>query len=159
MPSVGGWTAPDMPTGIESSTRWRATTVDAQVMSSDVRGIEGLGTGMTMDHALAQPLVRDELQTVVSMLCARFPECSQVDVEWLVTDVYRRLSENARIHAHLIPLTLNRCRQVLFEHRLTVLKGHDGSDFRPHVVAVPRLGVSLTGCAAGACRGQLQVHR
>jgi hypothetical protein len=86
-------------------------------MSIDVRDIGGVEDRITVDHALAQPLVRDELQTVVSMLCARFPERSRLEVQWLVTDLYQRLSESARIHAHLIPLTLNGCRRVLSEHR------------------------------------------
>lgn len=86
-------------------------------MSIDVRDIGGVDAPITVDHALAQPLVRDELQNVVAMLCARFPERSRVEVEWLVTDLYQRLSENARIHAHLIPLTLNGCRRVLSENR------------------------------------------
>jgi hypothetical protein len=86
-------------------------------MSIDVRDIGGVKDTVIVDHALAQPLVRDELQTVVAMLCARFPERSRVEVEWLVTDLYQRLSESARIHAHLIPLTLNGCRRILSEHR------------------------------------------
>jgi len=104
-------------------------------MSSDVRAIGGVQDGTTVDHALAQPLVCDELQTVVSMLCARFPERGRVDVEWLVTDVYQRLSTNARIHAHLIPLTLNQCRRILSDRRLAVPIDHDGSDSRSQTVA------------------------
>lgn len=100
-------------------------------MSIDVRDIGGVKDPVTVDHALTQPLARDELQAVVSMLCARFPERSRVEVEWLVTDLYQRLSQNARIHAHLIPLTLNGCRRVLSEHRP---------------------GGSIAGCAASVAR-------
>ncbi|WP_369832292.1 three-helix bundle dimerization domain-containing protein [Mycobacterium sp. AT1] len=66
-----------------------------------------------VDAALAQPLVRDELGSVVAMLCARFPERTPREIERLVNDSYQRLWENARIHAHLIPLTVNRCRRLL----------------------------------------------
>jgi hypothetical protein len=86
-------------------------------MSSDVLDVGEVEDGLTVDQALAQPLVRDELQTVVAMLCARFPERGRAEVECLVTELYQRLSENARIHAHLIPLTLNGCRRILSEHR------------------------------------------
>jgi hypothetical protein len=58
-------------------------------------------------------LRQDELQGVVSMLCTRFPECGRAEVQSLVTDVYRQLSDGARIRTHLIPLTLNRCRALL----------------------------------------------
>lgn len=73
-------------------------------MSSDMDVVE---------DALAEPLVRDELGSVVAMLCARFPERTPREIERLVNDSYQRLSENARIHAHLIPLTVNRCRRLL----------------------------------------------
>ena len=73
-----------------------------------------MGSDMNaVDDALAEPLVRDELGSVVAMLCARFPERTPREIERLVTDSYQRLSENARIHTHLIPLTVNRCRRLL----------------------------------------------
>lgn len=73
-----------------------------------------MGSDMNaVDDALAQPLVRAELGSVVAMLCARFPDRTPREIERLVNDSYQRLSENARIHAHLIPLTVNRCRRLL----------------------------------------------
>lgn len=73
-----------------------------------------MGSDMdAVDDVLAQPLVRDELGSVVAMLCVRFPERTPREIERLVNDSYQRLSENARIHAHLIPLTVNRCRRLL----------------------------------------------
>jgi hypothetical protein len=85
-------------------------------MSIDVRDAGAIDDRVTGDHALAQPLVRDELQTVVTMLCERFPRRSRIELEWLVTDLYHRLSENARIRTHLIPLTLNASRRALSQH-------------------------------------------
>jgi hypothetical protein len=70
---------------------------------------------MTVEVVAAGPLMRDELQAVASMLCTRFPEHGRLEVEWLVTGVYDGLSATARIRAHLIPLTLNRCRLLLSE--------------------------------------------
>jgi hypothetical protein len=76
---------------------------------------------MTMNQSIvAGQLDRRELQSLVSMLCARFPDSSPTEVERLVTDVYCRLSESARIRSHLIPLTLNRCRQILSGHPVGV---------------------------------------
>jgi hypothetical protein len=43
---------------------------------------------MTMEDARGRTVVRDELQTVVSMLCLRFPERNRADVERLVASVY-----------------------------------------------------------------------
>ncbi|CAN5852661.1 hypothetical protein BH09ACT7_BH09ACT7_32790 [soil metagenome] len=69
---------------------------------------------MTVTHSIvAGQLEQRELQSMVSMLCARFPDTDPTEIAQLVTDVYYRLRENARIRSHLIPLTLNRCRQIL----------------------------------------------
>lgn len=59
------------------------------------------------------PMVFDELASVVSSLCVRFPDCDRGDVERTVADAYSLLSRNARITTHLIPLTVNRCRRQL----------------------------------------------
>jgi hypothetical protein len=59
------------------------------------------------------PMIRDELDGVVSELCARFPNRSRNELENVVTDVYEQLATRATITAHLIPLTLNRSRRVL----------------------------------------------
>jgi len=92
---------------------------------------------MTADQTIAPTLVQDELQAVVAMLCARFPERSRRDVETLVTDVHQRLTDNARIHSHLIPLTLNRCRRILAERRFVERhsgpKVHATRDFGPQI--------------------------
>ena len=63
--------------------------------------------------APVKSLVSDELDGVVSTLCARFPTRRRGEIERLVADVYDRLATNASITAHLIPLTLNRSRQAL----------------------------------------------
>ena len=73
----------------------------------------------TVNQTIDAPMVREELRNIVSMLCTRFPERSTTDIEYLVTEVYQTLSGEARITAHLIPLTLNRCRRLLNEQRLT----------------------------------------
>lgn len=83
---------------------------------------------MTVEPTIGRPvvpMVQDELQAIVSMLCTRFPERNPEDVELLVTDVYKRLSGDARVRAHLIPLTLNRCRRLLAQ-------GLVGGAKRPH---------------------------
>ncbi len=59
------------------------------------------------------PMVHDELDGVVSTLCAKFPTRARNEVEAVVTDVYDQLAANATITAHLIPLTLNRSQRVL----------------------------------------------
>ena len=63
--------------------------------------------------APARSMLTDELQSVVSALCARFPTRQRSDVETVVADVYEQLAGSARITAHLIPLTLNRSRRLL----------------------------------------------
>jgi hypothetical protein len=66
--------------------------------------------GMT---AFAEPLVHDELEAVVSELCARFPNHPRREIEAIVTRVYATLNEGATVTAHLIPLTLNRSRRLM----------------------------------------------
>ncbi len=58
-------------------------------------------------------LISDELDGVVSTLCARFPTGRRDEIERLVADIYDQLAANASITAHLIPLTLNRSRRAL----------------------------------------------
>ena len=65
--------------------------------------------------APARSLLNDELDGVVSTLCARFPTRRRSEIERAVADVYDRLAGNATITAHLIPLTLNRSRRVLLD--------------------------------------------
>ena len=63
--------------------------------------------------APARSMLTDELQGVVSALCARFPTRQRSDVETVVANVYEQLADNAKITTHLIPLTLNRSRRLL----------------------------------------------
>jgi hypothetical protein len=66
----------------------------------------------------AAPLVHDELGSVVSTLCGRFPDRSRIEVEAVVAEVYAELAARATVTAHLIPLTLNRSRRLLsFDHK------------------------------------------
>lgn len=61
----------------------------------------------------AEPMVHDELEGVVAALCARFPNRRRSEIECDVSEVYAELAAIATISAHLIPLTLNRCRRLL----------------------------------------------
>ena len=61
----------------------------------------------------AAPMVRDELDSVVAALCARFPTRPRIDIENIVAAEYAALAANAAVTAHLIPLTLNRSRRLL----------------------------------------------
>jgi hypothetical protein len=61
----------------------------------------------------AEPMVHDELEGVVAALCARFPDRRRSEIECVVSEVYAKLAASATISAHLIPLTLNRCRRLL----------------------------------------------
>jgi hypothetical protein len=63
--------------------------------------------------APVESLVNDELDSVVSTLCARYPTHYRTDIERLVAEVYDQLATNASITAHLIPLTLNRSRREM----------------------------------------------
>jgi len=60
-------------------------------------------------------MVHDELDGVVSELCARFPTRPRSEIESVVADVYAELASNAEVVAHLIPLTLNRSRRRLHD--------------------------------------------
>ena len=58
-------------------------------------------------------MIHDELNGLVSALCAKFPGRSRDEIETVVFDVYEQLAMGATITAHLIPLTLNRSRRLL----------------------------------------------
>jgi hypothetical protein len=58
-------------------------------------------------------LVTDELERVVSTLCAKFPGRSLEEIDALVSETYRHLAADARVTTHLIPLTVNLSRQEL----------------------------------------------
>jgi hypothetical protein len=80
-------------------------------------------------------MIHDELNGVVSALCARFPTCSRSEIERVVTDVYEQLATGATITAHLIPLTLNRSRCVLSAMQVSE---HSGPLAVSEVTNVPR---------------------
>lgn len=67
--------------------------------------------------------VTDELNFIVRMLCAKYPDRSEVDVTSLVDDVYERLASEATVTAHLIPLTVNRCQKLLTRQLCTANQG------------------------------------
>jgi hypothetical protein len=77
--------------------------------------------------ALAEPVVHDELDSVVANLCARFPKRSRFEIETVVASVYAQLVANARVTAHLIPLTLNISRRLLSEPMLDSAVGDSRS--------------------------------
>jgi hypothetical protein len=51
--------------------------------------------------------IDDELDGIVSTLCAKFPGHRRSSVEALVSQTYDQLKAGATVSAHLIPLTLN----------------------------------------------------
>ncbi|ULE33430.1 three-helix bundle dimerization domain-containing protein [Mycobacterium sp. IDR2000157661] len=63
--------------------------------------------------AFAEPLVHDELESLVCNLCAKYPERSRVEVERVVAAVYAEIVAQATVTSHVIPLTLNRSRRLL----------------------------------------------
>jgi hypothetical protein len=58
-------------------------------------------------------LVTDELESIAVSLESQFPEFAVGDIRDLVYETYGGLACDARIEAHLIPLTMNRARAVL----------------------------------------------
>lgn len=59
--------------------------------------------------------VADDVESVVAMLSAKHPDIARERIEALVHEVYLGLAARATITAHLIPLTINRCRKRLRE--------------------------------------------
>ena len=55
-----------------------------------------------------QSLVRDELDAIVTAICAKYPDRPRAEIERIVDGAYAHLNARARVHAHLVPLTLNR---------------------------------------------------
>lgn len=51
--------------------------------------------------------IDDELDGIVSALCAKFPGQRRCDVTALVSETYAHLKAGATVSTHLIPLTLN----------------------------------------------------
>jgi hypothetical protein len=91
----------------------------------------------------AAPMVRDELDGVVSTLCNRFPHRVRVEIVAVVAEVYAELAAKATVTAHLIPLTLNRTQRLL-SNELPEFFGAAGAkdeclqDERPRQCAVDR---------------------
>lgn len=73
--------------------------------------LEVVPTAPPLDDAPG--LARTEIDAVAAMLAARFPQADRREIDALVGAVYAELASSARVHAHLIPLTLNRCRRML----------------------------------------------
>lgn len=75
-------------------------------------------------------MVRDELDGVVSALCARFPARARIDIENVVAAEYAELAANATVTSHLIPLTLNRSRRLLARGaESAMIKGEQNDEY------------------------------
>ncbi len=59
------------------------------------------------------PMASDELEAIAQLLARRFPDVPGTYVRYVVESTYRELARTARIHSHLIPLTLNLSRSRL----------------------------------------------
>jgi Mg2+ and Co2+ transporter CorA len=57
--------------------------------------------------------VDDELDSIIRMFGAKYPHRSGEELDALVHDVYAHLASTATVTAHLIPLTVNRCHNML----------------------------------------------
>lgn len=57
--------------------------------------------------------ISDELESIARVLACKFPEIPGAAVREVVESTYLRLARTARIHSHLIPLTLNLSRSRL----------------------------------------------
>ena len=57
--------------------------------------------------------IADELESIVAMLGEKYPDHGDDEIASLVHDVFTRLSSEATVTNHLIPLTVNRCHEVL----------------------------------------------
>lgn len=67
--------------------------------------------------------VADELESMIQMFGEKFPDQSESAIARLVNDVYNRLSAEATVTAHLIPLTMNRCQRTLERQRYSTTDG------------------------------------
>lgn len=59
------------------------------------------------------PLPDRELEAMAGVLAAKSPDVPRAHVREVVEATYRRLAGTARVHSHLIPLTLNLSRSQL----------------------------------------------
>lgn len=80
-------------------------------------GIVALPVASEPPTPRASRMESDELDGIVSAVCARYPDCPRSDVETLVTDAFQYLKAGASVTAHLIPLTLNRSLRLMRESR------------------------------------------
>ncbi len=102
------------------------------------------------DHRPEPALLRDELDGLVSMLATRFPGHSRMEITQLVTTTYHRLAADARIRAHLIPLTLNVSRRTLTRQQRSPAcsPDMDGLPRRQTLNVAPALDLDR-GCPGG----------
>lgn len=70
-------------------------------------------TQSTASDAATADMPDRELAAVTQALAVKFPETSRDDIREIVDSTYRKLARAARVHAHLIPLTLNLSRSRL----------------------------------------------
>jgi hypothetical protein len=89
-------------------------------------------------------MVHDELGSVVSVLCAKFPARRRKEVADVVGNVYEQLAASATITAHLIPLTLNRSRRVLGAILVSEKSGH--AMLASPIDVIDVVGVGPFGC-------------
>ena len=73
-------------------------------------------------------LVGDELDRIVSTVCARYPGRPRGEVEALVSEAYDELMVRATVTAHLIPLTLNRSLRLMREANDAYQRSRPGGD-------------------------------
>lgn len=71
--------------------------------------------------------VEDELAGIVSAVCARFPDQERAAVETAVSKAYEHLKANAKVSAHLIPLTLNRSMRLMRESTQRTIEHEDST--------------------------------
>ena len=64
--------------------------------------------------------VEDELDGIVTTICAKYPDHERSDIAALVSATYGRLKAGATVSAHLIPLTLNLSLRALHREGIDV---------------------------------------
>lgn len=64
--------------------------------------------------------VEDELDGIVTTICAKYPDHKRSEITALVSATYERLKAGANVSAHLIPLTLNLSLRALHRARIDV---------------------------------------
>jgi hypothetical protein len=79
--------------------------------------------------------VEDELAGIVSTVCARFPDQERAAVETAVSEAYEHLKANAKVSAHLIPLTLNRSMRLMRESTQRTIEHEDSTGWMPSLLS------------------------